>query len=345
MDQKSTRWWDWLAAILVLALLLTSVGRLGITRWTSDLDTVQRLAVIGGLLGLALGFSRFERRGTIVLALGYSLTMIPWQLALILSGDISALWERLATLGGRLWFSLGEFAASRPVEDTIFFVALLGLVYWTIGLCAGYWLTRHAGFLAIVLPAGIILLIVQLYDPIPAARVWFAGFYLFLCLMLLARMNYLREQVTRRERRVFVNPESSLDLNNGALIAAALLVLAAWNLPSALSRVQGITDTWDRVSEPWRQLRDRLSDAFAALEGSGGIGVEMYGDQLALGTGSVLGDKILFEITIQSASRDVPRYYWRGRTYDTYENFQWGTSATLQEPFDPQDGNVPIPDG
>ncbi len=342
MKVETSRFWDLPAAGLLLAAVLTSVGRLGVTRWIPDLDYVQTLAVLGVLLGLALGLSRFPRRTVTGLALGYGLTLIPAQLVRVMDPDMS-LGQRLLSVGGRLSFSLGEFSRGSPVEDPIFFLTLLAVVCWVIGLTAGYYLVRHANFLAATLPAGLLMLIVQAYDFYPPGRVWFLGFYIFLSLVLLERLNYRRSQAGWRERRVFFSPETSLDLTSGAAIAAAVIILAAWTVPG-ISSSPAAAKAWESLTEPWRVIRDRLGDAFAAAEGDVGVATEFFGENLALGTGSPLSQEVMFVVHLPAGQSGVPRYYWRGRVYDRYENRTWTSSATQSMTFDPADGNAPLPD-
>jgi transglutaminase-like putative cysteine protease len=343
MEDSPTRWWDLPSAGILLAAVFTAAGRLGVTHWAPHLDYVETLTVIGMLLGIVLGQSLFNRRTVAFLALGYSLFSIPLQLSLAVSGDLN-INERLASLGGRLAYSLGQFSQHQPVEDWLFFISVLAIIYWTIGLVAGYWLTRHANFLVAILPSGIAIMIVQVYDKSSPLRIWFLAFFIFLALLLLGRLNYLRNNVEWRRRRVFLVPETSMDLINGTLIASAIIVLASWTLPGTLSKIPFVADTWDQVSQPWQGLRDRISDALASIQGTGVVGTEFFGNQLALGTGVSLSDEVVFSVHPQSLSNNPPRYYWRGRVYDDYENNQWKTSSKSIQPFSPKDTNLPIPD-
>lgn len=326
--------WDLPAAALLLALVLTSAGRLGATRWIPDLERVQMLAIIGTLLGLALGQSLFQHRMVTLLAAGYTLVSIPLQLALVMEPNI-ALGERLIAIGMRLRDALNVFAQGEAVEDPIFFLTLLAVLFWGIGLASGYALIRKGNYLMAVLPGGLVIVVVQTYDHEAARRVGFLAFYLFLALVLLGRMNYLYHQEVWRQRNVFLVPETGVDLTGGAAATAAVIVLAAWLLPAA-SNLAIVTRTWEQITKPWQTVRDRLSDAVAAVQGGGGGGNEFFGEQMALGTGVPLSQEVMFRVHISGSERLTPRYYWRGRIYDRYENNQWYSTATAFEPFDPQ---------
>ena len=54
-SDNPVRWWDWPAAILLLAAILTATTRLIATHWTEELPLVQTVAFLGVVSGLALG--------------------------------------------------------------------------------------------------------------------------------------------------------------------------------------------------------------------------------------------------------------------------------------------------
>jgi transglutaminase-like putative cysteine protease len=342
MKVAHTRIFDLTASALLFVLILTAVGRLGVTKWVPDLDRVQTLAIIAVLLGLAFGWSKFRRRVVAGLSLGYTLTVIPLQLARIMDTE-AGLDTRLLSLGGRLSFALTDFFQDKPVQDPIFFLTLLALVFWIIGFTAGYFLVWKNSYLAAVLPAGLLMLVIQTYDYYPAGRVWFLAFYIFVALVLLSRMNYLRNQEAWRQRRVFVVPESSLDLINGAAIAAGIIILIAWMIPGVSNSVVAAR-AWERLTEPWRVMRENLSDAFAAVQGGAGVGTEFFGEQMALGTGAPLSDETMFRVHMSDSRSGTPRFYWRGRVYDRYEDRRWVSTADAARPYSPSDGDLPLPD-
>ena len=343
MQKSPFRWKDWPSACILLAALLTSVGRLAVTEWTPYLYIVQLFTIIGGVLGLLLGLSCFHRRQVITLAAAYSIVLFPLQLSTILV-DEGLFARRLQSLAGRLLFAIGELIQNRPIEDVIFFVALLSIVYWIVGLVAGYWLIRYANYLAVILPAAIIMLIIQIYDSFNPSRVWILALYLFLALLMLGRLNYVRNLERWRRQRVFVAPGSSMDLNNGILAAAAIIILIAWTLPTSFVQNPELTNLWTQVTEPWRKLREHFSDAFAAVQGTVGVGTEFYGSLLRLGTRTPEGNDVIFSVRPLSTENMLPRYYWRGRIYDHYEKGQWSFTSTAKEEFSPNQTNLLIPD-
>jgi transglutaminase-like putative cysteine protease len=343
MENEPARWWDFPAAAVLFIALLTSAERLVAAGWTPGLESTAFLAALGAVLGLALGKSRFGRGVAILLALGYSLFFIPWVLGGRLYDEIA--WdERLVSLGGRLAEAFLLFLNRQPVEDPILFIAFSSVVFWTLSLVSGYSLTRHARYLAAILPAGIILFLVQLYDPFVPQRVGFLAFYFFLCLVLFGRLNYLRKRSFWQEQHIKLSSESVTDLNSTMLVAAAVLIILAWVAPSPARPIEAARNFWQRVTQPWQPILEDLGNAVAGLEGrTFGVSYDYFGDTLELGRNAATGDTVIF--TVQAPSpKEVARYYWRARTYDRYEKDKWDHSFSSNLDYSPAQAPLTLPD-
>jgi transglutaminase-like putative cysteine protease len=335
---------DWLSIFLVTALFQVAVTRLIVTRWTDFLIFSQSLTTIGAVLGLALGYSQFEKKWVKWLAIGYSLVLVPWQLTLAIKGDV-LLSEKLISVGGRLLFSLGQFFRHEIVDDGLLFVTFISIVTWSISLISGYFWTRHQNYLVTVLPAGIFTIVIQLYDSYNNSRIVLVGMYMLLALILLGRVHYLSNRDSWRARRVFQMQESSYDLTRGVVITATIFVLVAWTIPASAAGWQAAVQTWSRLTKPWREFQELFSNAVDILESQGGRGSgDIYGNQLDLGLGNPLADTVLFTVKVPALGKSPPRYYWRGFIYDYNNNDQWKNSFPVNEDFEPSDEFLLITD-
>jgi transglutaminase-like putative cysteine protease len=345
-SQPQPRWWDWHAVILLFILLQTIALRLSATRWTPHLYLIQIFTLMGFAVGMASGYSRFTKGTARWISFCYMLLMLPLQWTLVIDNQVS-LEEKLASVGGRLLFSISELLSRRPVEDPLFFVAIMSITFWIIGASAGFHLLRRQNFLAIALPSAIGILVIQNYDNAATGRLYFLAFFIFIALFLLGRLNFLKDQKKWREKRVFVSPENGLDLTSGMAIAAGLIILAAWTVPISISRIDSARQAWSRITKPWRDFTDRMENAVSALESrTGGKPSEFYGSELELGRGFPLSESVVFvaEIPDLQANQRPPRYYWRGRTYDHFANGQWYTTGTTREEYSPLNAAQPIAD-
>ncbi len=337
------RWWDWAAVAILFVLLQTTASRLATTNWTPFLFLTQTVAYIGFVVGIALGYSRFSRRVSRLLSFIYMLIMLPLQWTLIIDQSAS-LEEQLMSVGGRLFFSYADFFARRPVEDPIFFISLMTILFWIISASAGFNLVRNQNYLAAVLPSAIGLVIVQSYDNSVPGRIWFLAFFGFMALLLLGRLHFLENRTSWRERRVFLSPDNSVDLTSTMAIAAGLIIFISWTTPASLSSLDSAVRTWNKLTRPWHDFTEKLENAVSALDSpSGGKRGEFFGSQLILGSGFPLSDMVMFRVTVPDLPRDErpPRYYWRGRTYDYFVDGQWYITGTSLVDYSPAD-TIPV---
>ena len=334
---QHSRWWDWAAIGLHFILLQTVASRLVATTWTPFLYLIQTFSYIGFIVGIALGYSTFPQRTVRWLTFFYMIIMLPFQWTLIIDQNAS-LEEQLASVYGRLFFSTADFFARRPVEDPIFFVALMSIAFWIISSWAGFTLVRNQNYLGAVLPAAIGLIIIQNYDSGVAGRLWFLAFFAFIALLLLGRLHFLQNKQSWRERRIFVSPDNSVDLTGSMAVAAGLIIIVAWTVPASVSSMKSAVKTWNQVTKPWHEFTERVQNAVSALESpSGGKRGEFFGSELVLGRGFPLSDLVMFEVEVPDITFEErpPRYYWRGRTYDRFLNGQWYTSGTVRDEYSP----------
>jgi len=336
-SSSQSRWWDGAAIVLLFVLLQTVAARLVSTSWTPFLYLTQTCTYIGFVVGAAMGYSQFQRRTVRWLSFFYMLIMLPLQWTLVIDQQVS-LEEQLGSVAGRLFFSVSDFLARRPVEDPFFFVAIMTIAFWVISASSGFQLTRRQNYLAAVLPAAIGLLIIQSYDNSIQGRVWILAFFAFIALLLLGRLNFLQNQKSWRERRVFLSPDNRLDLTTMMTIAAGLIIVVSWTVPPSLSNLDSAVKTWNRLTRPWRNFTHNMENAVEALESpSGGRRGEFFGSELALGLGFPLSDSVMFTVEAPDlpAEERPPRYYWRGRTYDYFVKEQWYTTGTTRENYSP----------
>jgi len=344
MKASQPRRSDWPSIVLLILMLQVATARLVVTHWTDFLIFAQTLAALGSILGLALGHSQFNKRAVRWLVFGYSVILIPWQLSLVIDPDV-LLSERLASVGGRLLFSLEVFFRRDPVEDSLLFVAFISTLAWFLSITSGYWWARHKNYLMATLPGGIFALTIQGYDQIPGSRNWLLGFYFLLALLLLGRFYFLQNREQWQERQVFLMQESAFDISRGMVITAVLFVFIAWSMPASQAGLDTARRTWDRLTKPWRDMQEWLSNAVEPLESqappkSG----DFFTSRLNLGTGNPLSETVLFSIQAPELLEQQARFYWRGYVYDLYQNNIWSNTEAELEEFSPADNQLDIPD-
>jgi transglutaminase-like putative cysteine protease len=335
------RWWDWSAALLLLAALLTAATRLVATHWTEELPLIQTVTFLGTLAGLALGQSRFSPIVARFFAFVYGLFVIPWQLGQTLEENLA--WpDRLPVLSNRLLITLDQLLKQKPVTDNMFFLFLMATLFWALSAYAGYTLTRYARPWPLILPAGLAVIIIHAYDSFFPVRTWFLAGYIFLSLLLLARVHFLTLQNRWKRNGTYLPPFIGLDSIRMGLLTTAILVLFAWTAPALASTFSPAESAWRRVAAPWLAVRDRLSNAFSSLQASVGVVTDFYGDTLPLGRGNPLADTVIMTVLSPPRVAAGVRYYWRQRIYDTYDG-GWSSTLPMTVPVSPENFDLDLP--
>jgi transglutaminase-like putative cysteine protease len=340
MQKVSARRADWLSAVLLFLIIQVAAARLVTTDWAPYLYFSEILAALGTILGMALGKSQFKRRLVIEFVIGYSAIVLPWQLVKIADKNLE-LRDRLISVGQILYAAFIQFITRQPVKDSFFFVAFISLVFWLLGLSAGYWLIRHNNLLAAVIPSALAALLIQIYDNYHNYSSWWLAVYILLSLLLLGRDYYRRSQDEWSKNRVVVSEDAWTNIFSSLLTVTAIIVIIAWSIPTSLSSWQSAAAQWNKFTQP---IRDRLSNAVTSLDSPYSNGGEnFYSDTLDIGRFAATGNTPMFTVKILLGPEFDTRYYWRGRVYDHYDNGLWVTAPASHLDFEPAGGDLKIP--
>ncbi len=322
MKKYVDRWWNIPAALLLLAAITTAASRLSTTEWTENLDMVVVLAIFGAILGLGLGYSRFKGWLVGIFCIVYTLFFVPWQLGLTLGEDIAWL-ERLESLGGRLWASLAMIFQNQPLTDPLLFLTNMALLFWALGLTAGYGLTRSARPWQPLVIAGVAIMIVDFYNPPIARGGIYLAFFIIFALLLLTQLNYIKSAKQWEDQKITIESDFAINVGRGSLVAVLALVIIAWNATTAIKSFYPDTPEQEQLVRAWRGIQRWFENAVAPLRGPLIIPLEVYGDEFTLGTGSALGDQVIFTVDSNSSAPPGQAFYWRARSYDKYEGGHW----------------------
>jgi transglutaminase-like putative cysteine protease len=347
MEMSAKRAWDWTLAGLLVLVVLTAAVRLASTQWTDSLYFGESMGVIGACLGLALGASKFRAWTSRLLGLGYTLAILPYQLILLAEPEQTPL-EKLTEIGLRLGVGLTTVYNDQSLDDPILFVTFITLTLWLVGLISGYRLARHHDTLTALLPSGLVILVVQIYDTTEAGRIWLFAFYLFLGLLLAGRVYYLENHKRWKEGRVFEMPETARDFARGLMLVSALVVLTAWSLPLSLDSLRSAAEFWRDLTRPLRPIKEDISLALDPLDApSDGANkqADFYAETMTLGRGYPLSNDVVFRMYApEDLQNPPPRFYWRGRVFDTYRDNTWINGLASRQTYQAFSADLPIPD-
>ncbi len=343
---KQSRWWDFSSILfLTIAILIGSI-RLAVTEWTDNLEGATYLAAIGLVLGLALGYSRFSTRLVNFFATIYSFFFISWFLGTTMPKSIE--WnERLLSLLGRYLISLEQFFSQKPVTDSILFLTSMLVIFWTIAILAGYHMTRHGRPWVPLAAAGITMFLVEYYIELflPTKHsAFFIITFLLSTLLLITHLYFSKSARQWQSNGVLVEAETRYDLARGAFTAAAILMLIAWNIPTISRILTPGTEERASFNTNWDKFASKFQNAVAPLSGPKVVEVSYVSSTSTLGTGQPLSDAEVFKAETTLPANSGMVYYWRARSYDSYQNGMWESTITNKETYTPNSGPIPYAD-
>ena len=338
-NQNSKRWWDILSALLLIAALVTAASRLAATGWTRNLHITQSISVISVILGLSIGYSRFSSRTAFVLAVGYSIVIIPWQIGNTLRA--SALWpERMAILINRINVIIYQISKQEVVQDSLLFLVIMSIILWIISFNAGFTLVREGNAWNALIPSGVTILIIHSFDPLISNRIWYLAAFLFFALILVARMTFLHRHYRWQKNNSAMPPHLGLEFIRFTIVSIAILVILAWTIPALANALPAADRAWQPVRHAWYITRDRFDNAFASLNSTLDSMSGYYGKNAVLGRGNPLNDSQIIRVRPSGEIPEGARLYWRARTYDSYKNGQWFSTKTKTKTYQPEDSEI-----
>jgi len=342
------RWFDILAVLLLFASLLVAASQLVATNWVDYLYLTWVLVFFGGILGTALGYSRFSPLLTIVLTLLYGLFFIPWQLGLTFEAEIP--WqERLSGMVDILNQTFIQLINSNRVTSPLLFLMIVALLAWILSVFTAYSLTRYGSAWRTIIPGGVVMILISTYGVNEGTNTFLFGLFILLALLLIARVYYIKSRERWQIERAILPADIGSYLGRVILVSCVFLVFLAWGAPSVGVRLPSLERTWQSLTRPLADFRQSMGNAFAPIDSQLGlVGLEVvsdyYGDSLLMGQGNILTDDPLFLIKAVDPPSAMPRYYWRARYYETYNNSQWKTGPALTSYLSPEEFKLNSPE-
>ena len=328
MNNTQKRWWDLTAALLLLAAFMIVAFRLTDTKWADGLAIVIPLTFIGCLLGFALGHSNFDRRIVWWMSLLYTLFFVLWQLTTLIPDTLGLSWaQRFSMLATGLWKDLNIFLKNKPLSDSFLFITLMAVLLWVNSLTTAYTLVRYGKPWQGLIVAGAAMAVIDLYHPPLAASGIATAIFAVLALVLVTRVFYLKQAEKWKEDRVSEDSDTGANLVRVTFLVAVGLVFFAWKAPSVVKAFVPETPANGKLIETWQNFRHNFENLTAPLHGSAQTSIEYYGDTFSLGTGSVLTDQTIFTVSPSVKPNSGLSYYWRMRSYDTYQDGQWTSTV------------------
>lgn len=242
-------------------------------------------------------------------------------------------WKDLATeLLLRLIFLGRAFFRGNAGEDIVLFIVVLALVCWLIGFLSAWFAFRSRWpWVAVGLPGFVLLLNVFYAPSVPPA---YFGFYICMAITFLIYYAFRTRIAQWQAQKVRYPAELSSGVFWTGLFFSLILVLGTSFLPISASGAEK-GDFWDRLFQPWREVRSTWQRLFSTVEGGAGPGrLGEYAPSFTLGGARNPPEGIALEV------RTARSEYLRGITFDLYDGHGW-TDTTGHVALWPMDGERP----
>lgn len=262
--------------------------------------------------------------------------LTPLQLAwLHFSGGV-----RIETDVFRTW--LAGLVSGRGVFRAEAVALALGILFWVLGLYAGYVMRRTGSALAALAPAGALLAIAMAHTG-ARSTLALAGFLLIALLLAAVQTQYANER-RWADRAMMYAEDLRLDFTIAASLLAAGIMAIAFLVPQlelgtmirlfidrAAAPAAGLAGPRDDPGEPFGLPRPTPPPPFFDPYRAGGLPRSHL-----LGAGPELADEVA--LTVRVFGEPVPGaggYYWRSLTYETYHGAGWETGEIESTRYQP----------
>ncbi len=341
MKLREDRWWNLIAVICLLAAFSVTSFRLESTHWTEGLFVLKWLTLIGFILGLGFGYSYFSPLKSRLMIFLYSIIFMPWSIAFLYENGVPWL-ERISSIINRTGVTLGDLFNNEPIKDPILFISFLIIVVWFTALWGGFSMTRSGKpWIALIISAITMIASEFYYNQ---NKDLYSFFFTIFALFVISLINFMNSSKKWQSVGTLVEFETELNIGKTAIIASFILVFLAWNISGIVAAFQSNDIQQRPLASLFENVRKQLTKITAPLQGPLFIHTEFYGDSIGLGTGAVLGDNLVFQVDVDQFRPQGTRYYWRARTYDTYENDLWKSTITNEIPLSAESGSVSYDD-
>jgi hypothetical protein len=339
-SNSSSRSFDWISLLILEAMFLASGLSILAADWADHLSVILAVGALAVAAGAALGYSRFSPRLASTISAIYGVFVVGSQIGGTLDRALS--WsDRVGDMLGRLGVALSALARGDASIDPLMFVLLVAVIFWVLGVIAGWAVFRRQGLWTAVIPAGVGILVNAYFYSGHSKLGQNLAIYVLVSLLLAARLELKRREETWRTKWSQVSSDVAYHVGRAGVLAAFVLVILAWGGP-AFAQSKTAADLWVKAGRPWAGIKQRLGDALSNLRRDTYPVYDTYSDNLVLGAGTELPHTVVMRVTVARAPSPDARLYWQSHSYDEYTDGKWSLVEGETLKFDPGGGDLPL---
>ena len=311
-------WEDVVTLAIVMVGFLTVVRSIDSADWVDEMPSLYSIGFLGLVLGLAMAQSRIPTLIAHLLALTVGFLGMLYVVGTEIEGSLpDRTWNIIDRLA--VW---GDAVVSGGISnDNIPFVVLVVAATYLAAYLAAWSIFRWQNAWLGLIPGGLALLTNISY--LPGQKSLPLVIYLFCAILLVARVNLLRQVRNWRAQRTRYPDFISLSVLNITVWMALGLLAAAWVLPVG-SGSGFLYSVWVKVTSPVVEPLSGLSRVFSAIDSKKGGQVHQFGATLPLQGEITLGSAEVMQVTASETG------FLRAQVYDVYTAQGWKVGDSTQ---------------
>ena len=311
-------WEDLITLAIVLIAFLAVVQSIDSADWVPEMPSLYSIAFLGLGAGLILARSGLNQALAHLLAIGIGAAGVIVTSSGKLSGSLP---DRTNELIDRLHAWVNAFTSSGISNDNLPFVLLVvALTYLTAYISAWSIFRWYNAWLGLV-PGGLALLTNISY--LPGQKSFAILFYLFCAILLVARVNLLRQERTWRRKGTGYPDLISLHVLNVTVWVGLALLALAWVMPVG-NGSGAFYSLWSSLTAPAANQIDNFGRVFSAIDSKKGGTIHRFGSTLPLQGKISLGGGEVMRVNTAEPS------FLRAQSYDFYTAQGWKVGPSAQ---------------
>jgi hypothetical protein len=334
--------WDTGSVIRLLAVL-GSVGLyLSLTQWAEHLELAFILILAGVLIGAFVGTSRFTSWESTGFAFVLGTSFVYFFGASVLSIPANLL-NRQFNLVLILGQGITELIHHQPVSNSLLFLVAVMTTCWYLGYFGGFSLIRKDQPWIPIGLAGIAIVIIDLFLTSSRRNGTISAIFFFFLMILISRMFFSYSKEKWKKERIHYDAEARFDFNRLVIFVSLFIVVIAWTIPTAIKAFTPGTVEQLKFHAYMEKLTQQWNNLFAPLNQSGNLTVYSYDDLLAIGSTTSSSEKTVFSVQTEFPPPTGTHYYWRARSYDSYDGNNWLNADTSHDSYSAGNELSPAP--
>jgi transglutaminase-like putative cysteine protease len=311
-------WEDIVTLAIVMVGFLTVVRSIDSADWVDEMPSLYEIGFLGLVLGLVMAQSRIPTLVAHLVGLTAGTLGMLYMVGTKIEGSLP---DRTWNILDRLWVWGDAVVSGGISNDNIPFVVLVVAATYLAAYLAAWSIFRWQNAWLGLIPGGLALLTNISY--LPGQKSLPLVIYLFCAILLVARVNLLRQVKHWKTQRTRYPDFISLSVLNITVWMALGLLAVAWVLPVG-SGSGFLYSIWVKVTSPVVEPVAGLGRVFSAIDSKKGGQVHQFGSTLPLQGEISLGSAEVMQVTASETG------FLRAQVYDVYTAQGWKVGDSIQ---------------